>query len=170
MLATSSDFYVATIGGFGEKEAKGVEKQRDKETDSTMDLLRQGGVPERRQQYIDGVGGLQVFSPRMPDHARPRVFSWSLTEPSFLLLASDGLTRMFDSYGLFASDEEFYWEIVRNGLQGSLSKLREYERNCSTKSDHFKAADDAITFDTTGVSIDEVVAFISEKANEILDK
>lgn len=33
-----------------------------------------------------------------------------------------------------------------------------------------KAADDAITFDTTGVSIEKVVAFISKKAEEILDK
>lgn len=33
-----------------------------------------------------------------------------------------------------------------------------------------KAADDAITFDTTGVSIEGVVQFISEKAKEILDK
>ncbi|MGQ7461250.1 (d)CMP kinase [Streptococcus suis] len=33
-----------------------------------------------------------------------------------------------------------------------------------------KAADDAITFDTTGVSIEGVVKFISEKAKEILDK
>lgn len=33
-----------------------------------------------------------------------------------------------------------------------------------------KAADDAITFDTTGVSIDGVVAFISEKVKEILDR
>ena len=32
-----------------------------------------------------------------------------------------------------------------------------------------KAADDAITFDTTGVDIDGVVKFIQEKAEKIID-
>ena len=32
-----------------------------------------------------------------------------------------------------------------------------------------KPADDAIHFDTTGVGIDQVVAFIEEKAKKILD-
>ena len=33
-----------------------------------------------------------------------------------------------------------------------------------------KPAEDAITFDTTGVSIDGVVEFIQEKAKKIIDK
>ena len=34
----------------------------------------------------------------------------------------------------------------------------------------FKPAEDAITFDTTGVSIDGVVEFIQEKAKKLLTK
>ena len=33
-----------------------------------------------------------------------------------------------------------------------------------------RPAEDSITFDTTGVSISDVVAFIEEKAKKILDK
>lgn len=47
--------------------------------------------------------------------------------------------------------------------------LRDY-KDSHRKVSPLKAAKDAIVFDTTGVSIEEVVAFISEKAKEILDK
>ncbi|MER0122313.1 (d)CMP kinase [Streptococcus sp. ZJ93] len=47
--------------------------------------------------------------------------------------------------------------------------LRDYKDSTRAVSP-LKAADDAITFDTTGVSIEGVVEFISEKAKEILDK
>ncbi|MGT2754621.1 (d)CMP kinase [Streptococcus ovis] len=80
---------------------------------------------------------------------------------------------------LIASVEERalrrFKENQEKGIPTDLEILKEEIAARDYKDSHRKvsplmAADDAITFDTTGVSIDEVVAFISEKAKEILDK
>lgn len=80
---------------------------------------------------------------------------------------------------LIASVEERalrrFKENQEKGIPTDLETLKEEIAARDYKDSHRKvsplmAADDAITFDTTGVSIDEVVAFISEKAKEILDK
>lgn len=80
---------------------------------------------------------------------------------------------------LIASVEERalrrFKENQEKGIPTDLETLKEEIAARDYKDSHravspLKAADDAITFDTTGVSIDEVVAFISEKAKEILDK
>ena len=80
---------------------------------------------------------------------------------------------------LIASVEERalrrFKENQEKGIPTDLETLKEEIatrdfKDSNRKVSPLKAADDAITFDTTGVSIDEVVAFISEKANEILDK
>ncbi|MBO4126419.1 (d)CMP kinase [Streptococcus suis] len=80
---------------------------------------------------------------------------------------------------LIASVEERalrrFKENTERGIETDLESLKEEIAARDYKDSHrevspLKAADDAITFDTTGVSIEGVVKFISEKAKEILDK
>ncbi|HEL1586906.1 TPA: (d)CMP kinase [Streptococcus suis] len=80
---------------------------------------------------------------------------------------------------LIASVEERalrrFKENTERGIETDLETLKEEIAARDYKDSNravspLKAADDAITFDTTGVSIEGVVAFISEKAKEILDK
>lgn len=80
---------------------------------------------------------------------------------------------------LIASVEERalrrFKENQEKGIPTDLETLKEEIaardfKDSNRKVSPLKAADDAIVFDTTGVSIEEVVSFISEKANEILDK
>ncbi|HEL1592964.1 (d)CMP kinase [Streptococcus suis] len=80
---------------------------------------------------------------------------------------------------LIASVEERamrrFKENTERGIETDLEILKEEIAARDYKDSHrevspLKAADDAITFDTTGVSIEGVVKFISEKAKEILDK
>lgn len=71
--------------------------------------------------------------------------------------------------------ERRFKENQAKGIPADLETLKVEIAERDYKDSHravspLKAADDAIVFDTTGVSIDEVVAFISEKAKEILDK
>ncbi|HFI0237832.1 TPA: (d)CMP kinase [Streptococcus suis] len=80
---------------------------------------------------------------------------------------------------LIASVEERalrrFKENTERGIETDLETLKEEIAARDYKDSNravspLKAADDAITFDTTGVSIEGVVQFISEKAKEILDK
>ncbi|MCK3882494.1 (d)CMP kinase [Streptococcus suis] len=80
---------------------------------------------------------------------------------------------------LIASVEERalrrFKENTERGIETDLELLKEEIAARDFKDSNravspLKAADDAITFDTTGVSIEGVVKFISEKAKEILDK
>ncbi|HFU4000513.1 TPA: (d)CMP kinase [Streptococcus suis] len=80
---------------------------------------------------------------------------------------------------LIASVEERalrrFKENTERGIETDLEILKEEIAARDFKDSNravspLKAADDAITFDTTGVSIEGVVQFISEKAKEILDK
>ncbi|HEL2309692.1 TPA: (d)CMP kinase [Streptococcus suis] len=80
---------------------------------------------------------------------------------------------------LIASVEERalrrFKENTEHGIETDLESLKQEIAARDYKDSHrevspLKAADDAITFDTTGVSIEGVVKFISEKAKEILDK
>lgn len=80
---------------------------------------------------------------------------------------------------LIASVEERalrrFKENQEKGIPTDLETLKEEIAARDYKDSHravspLKAAEDAIIFDTTGVSIEEVVTFISEKAKEILDK
>ncbi|TWS94218.1 (d)CMP kinase [Streptococcus sp. sy018] len=71
--------------------------------------------------------------------------------------------------------ERRYKENQAKGIEADLERLKQAIADRDYKDSHrkvspLKAADDAITFDTTGVSIDGVVAFILEKATEIIDK
>ncbi|CRH93000.1 cytidylate kinase [Chlamydia trachomatis] len=66
-------------------------------------------------------------------------------------------------------------ENQEKGIPTDLETLKEEIAARDFKDSHreaspLKPAEDSITFDTTGVSIDGVVQFISEKAKEILDK
>ncbi|HFI0263762.1 TPA: (d)CMP kinase [Streptococcus suis] len=66
-------------------------------------------------------------------------------------------------------------ENTERGIETDLETLKEEIAARDFKDSNravspLKAAEDAITFDTTGVSIEGVVQFISEKAKEILDK
>ncbi|HEM3480283.1 (d)CMP kinase [Streptococcus suis] len=80
---------------------------------------------------------------------------------------------------LIASVEERalrrFKENTERGIETDLESLKQEIAARDYKDSHrevspLKAADEAITFDTTGVSIEGVVKFISEKAKEILDK
>ncbi|HFR3538593.1 (d)CMP kinase [Streptococcus iners] len=80
---------------------------------------------------------------------------------------------------LIASVEERalrrFKENTERGIETDLEILKEEIaardlKDSTREISPLKAADDAITFDTTGVSIEGVVKFISEKAKEILDK
>lgn len=80
---------------------------------------------------------------------------------------------------LIASVEERalrrFKENQEKGIPTDLERLKEEialrDHKDSTRAvSPLQAADDAITFDTTGVSIEGVVEFISQKAKEILDK
>lgn len=71
--------------------------------------------------------------------------------------------------------ERRYKENLSKGIPTDLEELKKEIAERDYKDSHravspLKAASDAITFDTTGVSIDGVVAFISEKVARILDK
>lgn len=71
--------------------------------------------------------------------------------------------------------ERRYKENLAKGIPTDLETLKEEIAARDYKDSHravspLKAAADAITFDTTGVSIEGVVDFISKKAEEILDK
>ena len=60
-------------------------------------------------------------------------------------------------------------------VSADLEKLKEEIAERDYKDSHrevspLRPADDAIHFDTTGVGISEVVAFIEEKAKKIIDK
>ncbi|WP_105209418.1 (d)CMP kinase [Streptococcus suis] len=80
---------------------------------------------------------------------------------------------------LIASVEERalrrFKENTERGIETDLETLKEEIaardlKDSTREVSPLKAAEDAITFDTTGVSIEGVVQFISEKAKEILDK
>ena len=80
---------------------------------------------------------------------------------------------------LIASVEERalrrFKENTERGIETDLETLKEEIAARDFKDSNraispLKAADDAITFDTTGVSIEGVVKFISKKAKEMLDK
>lgn len=80
---------------------------------------------------------------------------------------------------LIASVEERalrrFKENTERGIETDLETLKEEivardYKDSNRAVSPLKAAEDAITFDTTGVSIEGVVKFISEKAKEILDK
>lgn len=80
---------------------------------------------------------------------------------------------------LIASVEERalrrFKENTERGIETDLETLKEEIAARDYKDSNravspLKAAEDSITFDTTGVSIEGVVKFISEKAKEILDK
>lgn len=71
--------------------------------------------------------------------------------------------------------ERRYKENLEKGIPADLNQLKqeiaERDYKDSTRAvSPLKPADDAIHFDTTGVSIEGVVAFISKKVAEILDK
>ncbi len=71
--------------------------------------------------------------------------------------------------------ERRYKENLKKGIETDLEKLQEEIALRDYKDSHrqlspLKPAKDAITFDTTGIGISEVVDFISNKAQEILDK
>lgn len=71
--------------------------------------------------------------------------------------------------------ERRYKENMAKGIPTDLETLKEEIAARDYKDSHravspLKAAADAITFDTTGVSIEGVVDFISKKVEEILDK
>lgn len=68
-----------------------------------------------------------------------------------------------------------YKENLEKGIEADLDKLKKEIAERDFKDSNrlvspLKAADDAIVFDTTGVAIEGVVAFILEKTKEILDK
>ncbi|MGT2910721.1 (d)CMP kinase [Streptococcus cameli] len=80
---------------------------------------------------------------------------------------------------LIASVEERalrrFKENQEKGIDTDLETLKEEiaardYKDSNREVSPLKAAEDAITFDTTGVSIEEVVSFITKKAEEILDK
>lgn len=71
--------------------------------------------------------------------------------------------------------ERRYKENLAKGIPTDLDTLKEEiaardYKDSTREASPLKKAEDAIEFDTTGVSISEVVAFISEKAKQILDK
>ncbi|MGT2895272.1 (d)CMP kinase [Streptococcus entericus] len=71
--------------------------------------------------------------------------------------------------------ERRYKENIEKGIPADLNQLKqeiaERDYKDSTRAvSPLKPADDAIHFDTTGVSIEGVVVFISKKVAEILDK
>lgn len=71
--------------------------------------------------------------------------------------------------------ERRFKENQEKGIPTDLEVLKEEiaardYKDSNRKVSPLKAADDAITFDTTGVSIDGVVNFIEEKAKKIIDK
>ncbi|EHI74401.1 cytidylate kinase [Streptococcus criceti] len=71
--------------------------------------------------------------------------------------------------------ERRFKENQEKGIVTDFEQLKQEIADRDYKDSHrkvspLKAADDAITFDTTGVSIDGVVDFISEKAEKIIDR
>lgn len=71
--------------------------------------------------------------------------------------------------------ERRYKENLAKGISTDLETLKKEIAARDYKDSHravspLKAAEDAITFDTTGVTIDDVVAFIQEKAQKMIDK
>ncbi|MGT2828456.1 (d)CMP kinase [Streptococcus hillyeri] len=71
--------------------------------------------------------------------------------------------------------ERRFKENKEKGIPTDLETLKEEIAARDYKDSHrkvspLKAAEDAITFDTTGISIEGVVTFIEEKANKIIDK
>ncbi|MGT2847102.1 (d)CMP kinase [Streptococcus massiliensis] len=71
--------------------------------------------------------------------------------------------------------ERRYKENLEKGIETDFEVLKKEIAERDYKDSHrevspLKPAEDSITFDTTGVSIPEVVAFIEEKAQKILDK
>ncbi|MGT2948159.1 (d)CMP kinase [Streptococcus devriesei] len=70
--------------------------------------------------------------------------------------------------------ERRYKENLEKGIETDLAKLKREISSRDYKDSHrkvspLKAAEDAITFDTTGVTIDGVVQFIEEKAKKMID-
>lgn len=70
--------------------------------------------------------------------------------------------------------ERRYKENISKGIETDLEVLKKEIEARDYKDSHrevspLKAADDAIVFDTTGIDIQEVVEFILEKANKIID-
>ena len=71
--------------------------------------------------------------------------------------------------------ERRYKENIEKGIPADLETRKKEIAERDYKDSHrkvspLKPAEDAITFDTTGVSIDGVVEFIQEKAKKIIDK
>lgn len=70
--------------------------------------------------------------------------------------------------------ERRYKENLEKGIETNLERLKEEIAARDYKDSHrkvspLKAADDAITFDTSGIPIEDVVQFIQEKAQKKID-
>lgn len=71
--------------------------------------------------------------------------------------------------------ERRYKENLQRGISADLEVLKKEIADRDYKDSHrsvspLRPAEDSITFDTTGVSITDVVAFIEKKAKKLLDK
>lgn len=71
--------------------------------------------------------------------------------------------------------ERRYKENLSKGIETNLELLKEEIATRDYKDSHrlvspLKPAHDSITFDTTGIGIEEVVKFIEEKAKKVIDK
>lgn len=70
--------------------------------------------------------------------------------------------------------ERRYKENLEKGIESDFETLKEEIAARDYKDSHrkvspLKAADDALVFDTTGISIEGVVQFIQEKAERMVD-
>lgn len=101
------------------------------------------GIANRRWSYIYGQSGASVLS-------RNSHIASSVAEKRFehskgdqILLVTDGLARLVDSYNVFSSWHDMTEFISAFGLSEANKTLRDYEETNSTNRANFKSSDDA---------------------------
>ncbi|MGT2929696.1 (d)CMP kinase [Streptococcus dentasini] len=122
---------------------------------SALAQVREKLVDEQRRIAADGaiiMDGRDIGTVVLPD-AELKIFLVASVEER-----AERRFKENQAKGIAANFEQLKQEIAERDYKDS-------HREVSP----LKPADDAITFDTTGVSIDGVVDFISEKAKKIID-
>jgi hypothetical protein len=97
----------------------------------------------RRRQYLSGQNGMWVVgnNPFVSEGVTQTVVEAS--EPTDVIIASDGFTRAIHPYRLFSGWQELYEAMSNEGACAILERIRRFEAKSVSDGCHYKKRDDA---------------------------
>ena len=99
-------------------------------------------IAERRRHYINDPSGGMVLSTNLLAASKGPREMIRFEQPGDIVMATDGATRMIDTYHVLPSDDEFFAAVMSRGPWGVVSLLRRHELSAGD-SQYRKAKDDA---------------------------